>query len=144
MISLHPTTVWGIGDYQDLNSNTSSNSQAWSGDVFTGQFGIDALITQEFLTGLSASITENEIEIDTSNNEKLDFALNTTTLTPYLGWTSPNQDAELRTIASYGVGEFTIDQAKYEFETLASKSYSFALAGSKELYSSESIFERFN
>ena len=134
-----PTTVWGIGDYRNLNLNTLSNSQAWSGDVFTGQFGIDALISQEFLTGLSASITENEIEIDTANNEKLDFALNTTTLTPYLGWTSPNQDAELRTIASYGVGEFTIDQAKYEFEALASRSYSFALAGSKELYSSESI-----
>ena len=48
-----PTTIWGVGDNRGLNS--SSSSQAWSGDVFMGQFGIDALINEEFLTGLSAS-----------------------------------------------------------------------------------------
>ena len=56
-----PTTIWGIGDKNDLSSNSTSNLPEWSGDVFTGQFGIDALIGQEFLTGLSASITENDI-----------------------------------------------------------------------------------
>ena len=46
-----PTTIWGVGDNRGLSS--SSSSQAWSGDVFTGQFGIDTLINQAYLTGLS-------------------------------------------------------------------------------------------
>ena len=134
-----PTTIWGIGDNNDLSSNSTSNLPAWSGDVFTGQFGIDALIGQEFLTGLSASISENDIEVGSENTDNLVFTLNSTSLYPYLGWTSPNQDTELRAIAGYGIGEFTINQANYDFEVLASKSYSIALTGSKELYSTESI-----
>ena len=132
-----PTTIWGVGDYRDLSSSSSSNS--WSGDVFTGQFGIDALIGQEILTGLSASVTENDIEINSENAESLKFALDSTALTPYLSWTSPNQNAELQAIASYGIGEFSINQTDYGFETLTSRSYSFALSGRKELYASDSI-----
>ena len=132
-----PTSIWGVGDYRNLSS--SSSSQSWSGDIFTGQFGIDTLIGQEILAGLSASISENDIEFDSENAENLEFALNSTTLTPYLGWTSPNQNAELRAIASYGIGEFFIDQANYDLENLASRSYSLAFSGRKELYSSNSI-----
>ena len=134
-----PITVWGIGDYRALNSNFSSNTNAWSGDVFTRQLGIDATINQEILTGFSASITENEIKIESNNDEGLDFNLNSTTLNPYFGWISPNQEAELRAITSFGIGEFRINQARYNIEVLTSKSYSLALAGNKELYSSESI-----
>ena len=123
----------------DLNASASDNSQAWSGDVFTGQFGIDALIRQEILTGLSASITENDINVGSKNSEKLAFTLNSTTLNPYFGWTSPTQNAELRAVAGYGIGDFTINQSNYDFEVLTSKSYSVAISGSKELYSSESI-----
>ena len=134
-----PTTIWGIGDYRDLNSTTPNSSQDWFGNVFTGQLGIDALIGQEFLTGLSASITENDIEVRRGNTEKLNFTINSTALHPYISWTSPHQHAELRAIAGYSIGEFTINQVGYDYEVLASKSYSVALAGHKELYSTESI-----
>ncbi len=134
-----PATIWGIGDYRDLSASASNSSHSWSGEVFTGQFGIDALIGQNTLTGLSASITENDIKVGADNSEELAFTLNATTLNPYFGWTSPTQDTELRAVAGYGIGDFTIDQANYDFEILSSKSYSLALAGSKELYSSESI-----
>ena len=134
-----PTTIWGIGDYRGLSSTRLNSSQDWFGNVFTGQLGIDALIGQEFLTGLSASITENDIEMGSRITEKLNFTIYSTSLHPYISWTSPNQDAELRAIAGYGIGEFTINQVGYDYEVLASKSYSVALAGSKELYSSESI-----
>ena len=132
-----PTTMWGVGDNRGLSS--SSSSQAWSGDVFTGQFGIDALINQEFLTGLSASIVENQIEIENEYTDGLEFTLNSTTLNPYFSWHSPTQKAELQAVAGVGIGEFSINQTDYEFETLASRSYSFALSGRKELYTSDSI-----
>ena len=127
-----------------MSASSSNNSHSWSGNVFTGQFGIDALLGQEILTGLSASITENDIEVGSGNTEKLDYTLNTTTLNPYFGWTSPTQNAELRAVVGLGIGEFTIDQADYDFEVLSSKSYSLVLAGSKELYFIGKYFERYD
>ena len=135
-----PTTIWGIGDHRDLSSSSSSNSQDWTGDTFTGQIGIDTLIGEEILTGVSASFSENNIEIDGNQDQEFEFSLSTTSLNPYIGWTSTSQDAELRAIAGYGVGELTIDQSNYSSEALASRSYSLALAGSKELYSSDTVF----
>ena len=140
MILSHQRQYGELETNRDLNASTSNSPHSWSGEVFTGQFGIDALIwTRISSLALSASITENDIEVGSGNTEKLDFTLNATTLNPYFGWTSPTQDAELRAIVGYGIGDFTIDQANYDFEMLSSKSYSLALAGSKELYSSENI-----
>ena len=42
-------------------------------------------------------------------------------------------------VVGYGVGELTIDQSNYSREALASRSYSVAIAGNKELYSSDTI-----
>ena len=134
-----PTTIWGIGDHRNLISSSLENSQNWSGDAFTGQIGIDALIGEEILTGISASFSENDIEIDVDYDSELEFSLNSTSINPYIGWTSPNQDAEMRAVVRYGIGELMIDQTNYKTETLSSTSYSIAIAGSKELYSSDSI-----
>ena len=135
-----PTTIWGIGDHRDLSSNSSENIHNWSGTAFTGQIGIDTLIGEEVLTGISASVSENDIEIDDTSGTELEFSLNSTSINPYIGWTSPSQDAVVRATAGYGVGELTIDQSNYDIETLASTSYSMALAGRKEFDFPNTIF----
>ena len=50
-----PTTIWGIGDHRGLSSKSTINSQDWTGDTFTGQIGIDTLIGEQILTGVSAA-----------------------------------------------------------------------------------------
>ena len=45
-----PTTIWGLGDDQNLSPASNSQAANWSGDVFTGHFGVDALIGSEILT----------------------------------------------------------------------------------------------
>ena len=134
-----PTTIWGIGDRRNLTSSSSNHAQDWTGDTFTGQLGIDTLIGDEILTGVSASFSENDIEIDGNHHQDLKFSLSSTSLNPYIGWTSTSQNAELQAVVGYGVGELTIDQSNYNQEALASRSYSLALAASKELYSSDTI-----
>ena len=134
-----PATIWGIGDYRDLYSNASNNSQNWTGNAFTGQIGIDTLIGDDILTGISTSFSEHDIEIDVDYDSELAFSLNSTSLNSYLGWTSPQQDAELRAVVGFGAGELTIDQSDYDIETLSSTSYSMAIAGSKEVYASENL-----
>ena len=134
-----PTSIWGIGDRRNLTSSSSNHAQDWTGDTFTGQLGIDTLIGEQILTGVSAAFSENDIEIDGNQDQEFEFSLNSTSLNPYIGWTSTSQNAELQAVMGYGVGELTIDQSNYNQEALASRSYSLALAGSKELYSSDTI-----
>ena len=99
------------------------------------------MIGQEILTGVSASFNENLVDFnsDESIEDTLAYALDTTSINPFIGWKSPTDDAEIRAIAGFGVGEFSVDQARYDVETLTSRSYSLALAGNKELYSTDSI-----
>ena len=136
-----PTTVWGIGDYRDLSPSSSNSSEAWEAEAFTGHIGLDTMIGQEILTGVSASFNENLVDFnsDDSIEDTLAYALDTTSINPFIGWKSPTDDAEIRAIAGFGVGEFSVDQARYDVEKLTSRSYSLALAGNKELYSTDSI-----
>ena len=136
-----PTTVWGIGDYRDLSPSSSSGSEAWEADVFTGHIGLDTMIGQEVLTGVSASFNENLVDFNTDDSieDTLAYTLDSTSINPFIGWKSPSDDAEVRAIAGFGVGEFSVDQANYDVETLTSRAYSLALAGNKVLYSSDSI-----
>ena len=134
-----PATVWGLGDYQNITSEVGNYSSNWSGDIFTGRFGIDTMIRDGLMAGLSASISESEIVFDQVDADDVKFISQTTTLNPYFGWTSSDQNSELHAIAGYGRGEIDIAQETYEDETLASESYTFGLTGSQLLYSSDSI-----
>ena len=39
----NPTNIWGIGNYQELSSDSLVNSENWTGELFTGHIGIDTL-----------------------------------------------------------------------------------------------------
>ena len=67
MLSQQPS--WGLGDYQNISSEFGNNSHNWSGDLFTGRIGIDALVNDGLMAGLSASISESEIEFDQENTD---------------------------------------------------------------------------
>ena len=134
-----PVTIWGIGDNRELSSSALTSIPTWSGDAFTGQIGFDSQISQNVLTGIAATFSENKIEVDSSSDKSLEYSLNTISFYPYFGWHSSKQDAEFRSMFGYGVGEFGINQVNYDVENLASKSYSFVLAGNKVLYASDSI-----
>ena len=67
-----PTTLWGLGDYQKLSpTERSRDSIDWSGDLFTGHIGIDALIQEGLLAGISASVAESDVEFESTLIMKL-------------------------------------------------------------------------
>ena len=134
-----PTTLWGLGDYQDLSSIGSEKTIDWSGDLFTGHIGIDALISERLLTGISASVSESEVEFDNSTTNEIQFNVRTTSLNPYLGWTSQNRNSKLHATIGLGQGEIGVKQDSYADETLDSKSYSIGLNGNQVLFTSNSI-----
>ncbi len=136
-----PTTLWGIGDYQNLSSTGHSESIDWTGDLFTGHIGIDALIQEGLLTGISASVSESEVEFETTDPYAIAFDSRTTSINPYIGWTSNDRNLELHATIGLGRGELEVKQKTYDNEILDSESFSFGLTGNQLLFTSDSIFD---
>ena len=134
-------TIWGLGDYRDIKSTAGSDSRSWDADVFTGHLGLDAMVGQGLLVGISAAVTESDIDHTGATAEALTFTSRTTALNPYLGWTSSNQETELRAVAGYGAGEIDIDQANYELQTVTNSYQTLGVSGNQRIYSSDSILE---
>ena len=133
-------TIWGLGDYRDLRSSEDENSKSWNGDVFTGQIGFDAMVESNFLTGVSASVFESDVNHVGAVKDGIMFRSNLTALNPYFGWVSANQDTQLRGIIGYGFGEISLEQKYYETEFLTSQFYTIGLSGNRQLYSSKSLW----
>ena len=134
-------TVWGIGDVRDLNSENTSRQRSWNGDIFTGHFGFDTKVSKGLLTGISASITESEIDHSGATEDELTLKSRSIAINPYLGWSSSNLDAQLKAIAGYGVGEIDIDQHNYELQTVSNSYYTIGVSGNKRIFGAESITE---
>ena len=132
-------TIWGTGDNLDLTSETNLNSRIWDGDVFTGHLGIDTLIGQGFLTGISTSLTESEFEDSGSTEDSIQFKTRSTAFNPYMGWKSPDENTQLKAIAGFGVGELNIDQPNYELQNVTSTYHTVGVIGNSRIYYSESI-----
>ena len=134
-------TIWGLGDYRDMASGEGLDSRSWDADVFTGHLGLDAMVGQGMLVGISAVMTESDIVHTGATEGALTFKSRTTALNPYLGWTSSDQDAELRAVAGYGVGEIDIEQTNYELQTVSNTYHTLGISGNQRIYASESILE---
>ena len=133
-----PTTVWGLGDYQRItNRGSSGETIDWSGDLFLGHMGIDTLIREGLLVGISASVAESEVKFDNTETENIQFDTLTTSLNPYIGWKLNDRNSEFHATAGFGRGEVGIDQEFYDYEVLDSHTYTIGLAGSHILLTSE-------
>ncbi len=136
-----PTTLWGLGDYQNISpTGRNRDSISWSGDLFTGHIGIDALIQEGLLAGISASVAESDVEFESTLANEIQFNSRTTSLNPYIGWTSKDQNSELQATFGMGLGELEIKQDSYDNEVLDSQSYSIGLTGNQVLFTSDHIF----
>ena len=56
-------TIWGLGDYRGMASGEGLGSRSWDADVFTGHLGLDAMVGQGMLVGISAARLPNLILI---------------------------------------------------------------------------------
>ena len=134
-------TIWGLGDYRGMASGEGLDSRSWDADVFTGHLGLDAMVGNGLLVGISAALIESDIDHTGATVGELAFKSRTTALNPYLGWTSSDQDTELRAVAGYGVGEIDIEQSNYELQTVSNTYHTIGISGNQRIYASDSILE---
>ena len=125
------STLWGSGDYWNLASDGKiSGKQPWTGDIFTGYVGLDTVINQDFLVGMSALISVSAVDYDLNSEDSIQFQSKSAGIHPYLGWQSADERMRLNATAGYGQGEIRVDQLHYSPEYFAS-SYYFSGADGK-------------
>ena len=134
-----PATIWGIGLDNDFGSSSSDNERSWNGDVFTGTLGLDAMVSETLLAGVSAVITESNVDHSGLSEGGLSFTSHTTALNPYIGWKSVTGDTQIQAITGYGVGEIEIKQTNYAVQTASNTYFTFGVSGDKQIYSSDLI-----
>ena len=122
-----------------LNRSSSGETMDWTGDLFLGHMGIDTLIREGLLVGISASVAESEVKFDNTETENIQFDTLTTSLNPYIGWKLNDLNSEFYATTGYGRGEVGIDQEFYDYEILDSHAYTIGLAGSHILLTSDNM-----
>ena len=75
-----------------------------------------------------------KVEFESVDTQTIEFDSRTTSLNPYIGWISNNQNFEFNATMGLGLGELEIKQDSYDNEILDSESYSFGLTGNQVLF----------
>ena len=133
------TTVWGLGNIQDISGRQSIGQQTWAGDTFIGQFGLDARIGDDSLTGVAYSFSDATINYVNYRDDQLTYKSYTRGLHPYFGWQSDDNGIELSFQTGYGLGEVEIEHEDIYNGTLGTRYYTIAVKSSKNLVTSEDL-----
>ena len=126
------TTVWGLGNIQDISGRQSIGQQTWAGDTFIGQFGLDARIGDDSLTGVAYSFSDATINYVNYRDDQLTYKSYTRGLHPYFGWQSDDNGIELSIQTGYGLGEVEIEHEDIYNGTLGTRYYTIAVKSSKK------------
>ena len=109
-------SAWGQSNFRNLNTINNGSGDLGTGELFNGQFGIDTEILPDLVTGLGTSISSSTINLDSSSVGDIEFLTNSTQFNPYIGWTSADNSAELRSMFGIGFGEIAANQTGFEIK----------------------------
>lgn len=127
------TTIWGLGNIQDISGYQKINQRTWDGDAFVGQLGFDTKIGKKALTGIAYSVSDADIIYINNQEDQITFKSYISGLHPYLGWKSEQNSFELSVQTGYGLGEIDIELKDLYRGTLSTNYYTVAVESSKEL-----------
>ncbi len=100
-------TLWGAGDYRNLDGEDKNQALNWDGDLFSLHLGLDMRITPEAIGGVLVSLSEGEMKYDggagAGSIGKDTYDINLASVYPYFGWS--NGFGEVWMTAGYGSGE---------------------------------------
>lgn len=79
-------TLWGSGDYRNLSGGGDGGSVAYDGTVASGHIGIDAMLGESLLAGLSVAHGRGTGDYTDPNALKGELATALTSFNPYINW----------------------------------------------------------
>ena len=126
------TTIWGLGNIQDISGYQSAGQQTWAGNTFIGQFGFDARISENTLTGVTYSFSDAKVNYVNFQDDQISYKSYTSGLHPYFGWKSNDGGTELSIQTGYGLGDVEIEYEDIYNGRLGTRYYTIAVESSKK------------
>ena len=144
-----PVTVWGIGDYAQINESDPNSTVSQDGELYTAQLGFDARYENGLLTGVAISRFESELEYtnQVDNNNSTTEGIHQVQINsaqPYLAWAAEERVFEIWGSAGYGQGTIQLDELENDDKTnettIDTNFYVTAIGASNRLFESNQIF----
>ena len=132
--TIFSTSVWGLGDTQYASGRFSKFPGNWSGEIQSGQLGIDATYNNS-LVGMMMSTSNADITINSVQDSPIELNSKYTRYQPYFGLNFPEWNANTKVLASVGLLSVDLNYENYTTEKVENKTVSAAVAGEKVLYS---------
>ncbi len=128
------TSVWGLGNSQDITGKFSNHSGNWSGEMNSAQLGIDSTYNNSLI---GVMMSESDANVTINSEQETSAAVNAkyTRFQPYIGLNFPEWKTNTKILVSYGLFIADLNYENFEIKTIKNKTISAAIAGEKVLYS---------
>ena len=134
-------SVWGSGDYGNLEGGAGAGSVTWTGDVFSAHLGVDGALSSKLLAGVALSWSRGEFEYTDRHDatpvsgRHTDWMLSAF---PYLSW-SPGEALGLWATVGYGWGQLEIEDAEADAKQTSDSTRWVAAAGARGTLADEQL-----
>ena len=134
---LNNTTAWLKSENQNIYNLNHTDSTAWSGDFYTGNFGIDVQLGSGLLLGIASSISENDISLATEQTQEFLYTARYNGFNPYIAVNSPALNTQLWVSSNISSGYIDVDSENQQTHRFDSQYSTMTFGGESRLLSSD-------
>ncbi len=138
-------TIWGEGDWRELEVGGETGPVKFEGDVRGARLGLDARLRDDLLAGVALSWTQGSFDYTDRGGAGYRptagrHESRMTSVYPYVGWW-PRPDVGLWGTVGYGEGEVEIDDEEAGAQSSDSALRAAALGGQVRLFSDDDLIQ---
>ena len=111
------------------------DSADWSGEFYTGNFGIDTRLNSGLLLGIATSISERDINFTMNQNQEFQYTGRYTGFNPYLALHAPALNTQVWVSSNVSSGYIDVDSEHQLTHRLDSRFSTLTFGGTSQLYS---------
>ena len=132
---LNNTTAWLKSENQNFYNLTNTDANSWTGEFYTGNFGIDTQLDSGLLLGIATSTTENDISFSATSDQAFEYTASYTGFNPYIALNSPALNTQVWLSSNVSSGYVDVDSQHQRTHRLNSNYSAIIFGGESRLLS---------
>ena len=134
---LNNATAWLKSENKNIYNLNHTDSTAWTGDFYSGNFGIDVQLTSGLLLGIASSISENDISLATEQTQEFLYTARYNGFNPYIAVNSPALNTQVWVSSNISSGYIDVDSENQQTHRFDSQYSTMTFGGESRLLSSD-------